>query len=98
SLAKAGRRTALVDPHRTHHDEFRAEKIGMAQMQLFEKLGLGPAIRPLVTPMTDIYVFRLGQLFRRERKWEFGFSYGPLVNGLRAALPPEAPLTVGKVA
>ncbi|TGP39859.1 FAD-dependent monooxygenase, partial [bacterium M00.F.Ca.ET.229.01.1.1] len=61
-------------------------------------LGLGPAIRPLVTPMTDIYVFRLGQLFRRERKWEFGFSYGPLVNGLRAALPPEAPLTVGKVA
>ncbi|WP_217578435.1 FAD-dependent monooxygenase [Mesorhizobium sp. GbtcB19] len=98
ALAKTGRKVALVDPHRTHHDEFRAEKIGMAQMLLFEKLGLGPAIKPLVTPMTDIHVFRLGQLFRREREWEFGFSYGPLVNGLRAALPPEAPLTVGKVA
>ncbi|TGS61091.1 FAD-dependent monooxygenase, partial [Mesorhizobium sp. M1C.F.Ca.ET.176.01.1.1] len=29
---------------------------------------------------------------------EFAFSYTPLVNGLRAALPAEVPLTVGKVA
>ncbi|TPN76687.1 FAD-dependent monooxygenase [Mesorhizobium sp. CU2] len=97
ALARTGRKVALIDPHRTHHDEFRAEKIGMAQMELFEKHGIGPAIKPLVTPMTDIHTFRLGQFFQREQKWEFGFSYGPLVNGLRAALPPEAPLTVGKV-
>ncbi|TPI70815.1 FAD-dependent monooxygenase [Mesorhizobium sp. B3-1-3] len=97
-LGKAGRKVALVDPHLVHHDEFRAEKIGMKQMQVFEKLGLGPAIRPLVTPMTDIHVFRLGQFFRRERKWEFAFSYGALVNGMRQALPRQVPLTVGKVA
>ncbi len=97
-LGKAGRKVALIDPHLIHHEEFRAEKIGMRQMQVFEKLGLGPAIRPLVTPVTDTHVFRLGQFFERERKWEFAFSYGALVNGMRQALPSEVPLTVGKVA
>ncbi|CDX40278.1 Monooxygenase FAD-binding protein [Mesorhizobium sp. SOD10] len=97
-LGKAGRKVALIDPHLVHHEEFRAEKIGMHEMQAFEKLGLGPAVRPLVTPVTGTHVFRLGQLFERERKWEFGFSYGALVNGLRQALPAEVPLTVGKVA
>ncbi|TGP16855.1 FAD-dependent oxidoreductase, partial [Mesorhizobium sp. M1D.F.Ca.ET.234.01.1.1] len=48
SLAKAGRRTALVDPHRIHHEEFRAEKTRTEQMALFEKLGLGPVFRSLV--------------------------------------------------
>ncbi|NUS19323.1 MAG: FAD-dependent monooxygenase, partial [Mesorhizobium sp.] len=98
SLAKAGRRTALVDPHRIHHEEFRAEKTRAEQMALFEKLGLGPVFRSLVTPMTDLHVFRFGELFERKEGPEFAFSYTSLVNGLRAALPDEAPLTVGKVA
>lgn len=97
-LGKAGRKVALIDPHRVHHEEFRAEKIGMDQMRVFEKLGLGPSIRPLVTPMTDTHIFRLGQFFQREHKREFGFSYGALINGMREALPPQVPLTVGKVA
>ncbi|RUU59803.1 FAD-dependent oxidoreductase, partial [Mesorhizobium sp. M2C.T.Ca.TU.002.02.1.1] len=45
TLAKAGRKVALVDPHRIHHDEFRAEKTRSEQMGLFEKLGLGPVFR-----------------------------------------------------
>ncbi|MBZ9736570.1 FAD-dependent monooxygenase [Mesorhizobium sp. CA18] len=98
SLAKAGRKIALVDPHRIHHDEFRAEKTRAEQMGLFEKLGLGPVFRSLVTPMTDVHVFRFGQLFERKQSWEYAFSYTPLVNGLRAALPPQVPLTIGKVA
>ncbi|RAZ84370.1 FAD-dependent monooxygenase [Mesorhizobium hawassense] len=98
TLAKAGRRTALIDPHRIHHEEFRAEKTRAEQMGLFEKLGLGPAFLSLVTPMTDIDVYRFGQFFERKPGPEFAFSYTPLVNGLRAALPAEVPLTVGKVA
>lgn len=97
-LGNAGRKVALIDPHRVHHEEFRAEKIGMSQMRQFEKLGLETTIMPLVTPMNDIHVFRLGQLFAREHKWEYAFSYGALINGLRDALPPQVPLTVGKVA
>ena len=89
---------ALIDPHRVHHDEFRAEKIGTKQMQLFERLGLDTMVMPHVTPMDEMHVFRLGQLFARERHREFGFSYGALINGLRDALPPQVPLTVGKVA
>ncbi|UCI24719.1 FAD-dependent oxidoreductase [Mesorhizobium sp. B2-8-5] len=98
TLAKAGRKVALVDPHRIHHEEFRAEKTRAEQMGLFEKLGLGPVFRSLVTPMTDVHVFRFGQLFERKQGWEYAFSYTPLVNGLRAALPPQVPLTIGKVA
>ncbi|MDX8534407.1 NAD(P)/FAD-dependent oxidoreductase [Mesorhizobium sp. VK25A] len=98
TLANAGRKIALVDPHRIHHDEFRAEKTRAEQMGLFEKLGLGPAFRSLVTPMTDINVFRFGKFFERKEGPEFAFSYTPLVNGLRSALPPQVPLTVGKVA
>ncbi|TGS15807.1 FAD-dependent monooxygenase [Mesorhizobium sp. M2E.F.Ca.ET.209.01.1.1] len=98
TLAKAGRKVALIDPHRVHHDEFRAEKTRAEQMGLFEKLGLGPVFRSISTPMTDLHVFRFGRLFERKQTFEYAFSYTPLVNGLRAALPPEVPLTVGKVA
>ncbi|MDX8443445.1 FAD-dependent oxidoreductase [Mesorhizobium australafricanum] len=98
SLARAGRKIALIDPHRIHHDEFRAEKTRAEQMGLFEKLGLGPVFRSLATPMTDLHVFRFGQLFERKQAWEYAFSYTPLVNGMRAALPPQVPLTIGKVA
>ena len=98
TLAKAGRKIALVDPHRVHHDEFRAEKTRAEQMALFEKLGLGQVFRSLVTPMTEIDIFRFGQLFEHKQASEYAFSYAPLVNGMRAALPPQAPLTVGKVA
>ncbi|WP_214475172.1 NAD(P)/FAD-dependent oxidoreductase [Mesorhizobium sp. dw_380] len=97
-LARAGRKVALIDPHQTHPDEFRAEKIGTGQGRLFEKLGLNSIVLPLLTPMDDIHVFRLGQLFSRDRRVEYGFSYGALINGLRAALPPQVPVTVGKVA
>ncbi|WP_181174204.1 NAD(P)/FAD-dependent oxidoreductase [Mesorhizobium sp. B2-3-11] len=97
ALGKAGRKVALIDPHRIHHDEFRAEKIGTDQIRLFEKLGLDKTIMHLVTPFDDIHVFRLGQLFARERRPEYAFSYGALINGLRDALPPQVPLTIGKV-
>ncbi|MEO5760551.1 MAG: NAD(P)/FAD-dependent oxidoreductase [Mesorhizobium sp.] len=97
-LGKAGHKVALIDPHRVHHDEFRAEKTRLESMQLFEKMGLGPVIKSLVTSTTEIQIFRLGQFFQRKQVSEFSFSYGPLINGLREALPPEVPLTVGKVA
>lgn len=96
-LANAGRQVALIDPHRTHPDEFKAEKLGVGQMALFEKLGLGAIIKPLLTPMDDLHVFRLGQPFSREQRREYGFSYGALINGLRAGLPSQVPLTVAKV-
>ena len=98
TLARSGRKVALIDPHRVHHDEFRAEKTRAEQMGLFEKLGLGSVFRSISTPMTDLHIFRFGQLFERKQTFEYAFSYAPLVNGMRAALPPEVPLTVGKVA
>lgn len=57
-LNSTGRKVALIDPHRVHHEEFRAEKTRLDQMRLLEKLGLGPVIRPLVTPTPEIHVYR----------------------------------------
>ncbi|TGS45255.1 FAD-binding protein, partial [bacterium M00.F.Ca.ET.179.01.1.1] len=47
-LGKAGRKVALIDPHRVHHDEFRAEKIGADQMQLFGRLDFEETVMRLV--------------------------------------------------
>src|SRR5439155_6883286 len=66
-LGRAGRKVALIDPHQTHPDEFRAEKLGTGQGRRFEKLDLDSVVLPLMTRMDDIHVFRLGQLFARER-------------------------------
>lgn len=96
-LANAGHRVALVDFHAVHQNEFRAEKLGSYHMSLFEKLGLGETVKRIVTPMDDILVYRFGRLFARESRREYGFSYGDLINGLRAAVPDPVTSIVSKV-
>lgn len=97
-LAKAGRKVALIDARAVYPNEFRAEKLGMVHMALFEKLGLGDTIKPLMTPMDDIRVYRFGKPFSSARVREYGFSYAGLINGLRAAMPAQVNFVVGKVA
>jgi 2-polyprenyl-6-methoxyphenol hydroxylase-like FAD-dependent oxidoreductase len=97
-LGEAGYRVALIDTHARHPPEFRAEKLGPDQMALFERLALGDIVRPLLTPMDDLWVYRFGRLVERGRHREYGFTYEALINGLRAALPMRVRFLVGKVA
>ena len=97
-LSSAGLKVALVEMRAVHPPEFRAEKFGDVHMSLFEKLGLAPAMQPFLTPMNDAWVYRYGQPFAHQQTLEYGFAYGALVNGLRAALPAAVHLIIGKVA
>jgi len=97
-LAKAGRKVALIDVHAVYPHEFRAEKLGARQFALFEEVGLGEVVRPLLTPMDDSLVYRFGRPVSRKQAREYGFDYATLINGLRKALPAEVHLVTGKVA
>ncbi|WP_062119369.1 FAD-dependent oxidoreductase [Aureimonas sp. AU40] len=96
-LAALGYKVALVDANAEHPEEFRAEKMGLLHLALFEKLGLDATARPALTPMLDNQVYRLGRLYARKDIPEFGFSYAQLVNTLRRAVPKEVLCVTGKV-
>ena len=96
-LHALGHRVALIDAHAEHVDEFRAEKMGLLHLSLFEKLGLDQIAKPALTPMLDNHVYRLGRLYSRKDIPEYGFSYASLVNTLRRAVPEGVRSVIGKV-
>lgn len=97
-LRRSGRDVVLIDTNAVYPYEFRAEKLGQAQMDLFERLGLGAAVRDVTTPTDETRVVRFGRLSERERKREYGTGYADLINGLRDALPAGLAITLGRVA
>ena len=97
-LKRAGRQVVLIDTNAVYPYEFRAEKLGSAQMDLFDRLGLGAAARSVTTPTDEVQVVRFGRLSERERKREYGVGYADLINGLRGALPEGLDITLGRVA
>lgn len=97
-LARAGHRVTLVEMRAVHPNEFRAEKMGGIHMELFAQLGLADTIKPLMTEMNDAWIYRFNKPFAHEQNREWGFGYGTLVNGLRAALPENVNYVLGKVA
>ena len=97
-LAKAGLRVVLIDAQAVYPSEFRGEKFGLDHLAVLDRLGLGPVVRPLLTPMDESRIYRYGRLVSKARLREYGFSYGPLINGLRAALPAQATFLRGRVA
>ncbi len=96
-LHALGHKVALIDAHAEHAEEFRAEKMGLDHLSLFEKLGLDQISKPALTSMLDNHVYRLGRLYSRKDIPEFGFSYAGLVNALRRAVPSGVLNLVGKV-
>lgn len=96
-LDALGYKVALIDANAEHPEEFRAEKMGLTHLGLFEKLGLDAIAKPALTPMLDNHVYRMGKLYARKDVAEFGFSYAQLVNTLRRAVPGTVRQVVGKV-
>jgi 2-polyprenyl-6-methoxyphenol hydroxylase-like FAD-dependent oxidoreductase len=96
-IARAGHRVALIDSHAVFPQEFRAEKLGGAHWALFEQLGLAGATRPALTAIGSIDIHRPGARPVRRVADEYGFVYSDLVNALRAGLPPDAAVRVGRV-
>ena len=96
-LGRAGIRTVLVDPHPTYPPDFRCEKLDESQVALLHKTGLaGPVLRA-TTADDELCVARFGHMIDRRPNAQFGFSYDALVNTVRAEIPPESILAIGKV-
>src|SRR5438874_2437790 len=98
ALARAGAGVTLIDSMPVYPPAFRAEEIDDSHMAALARFGLAEAGRSVLTPMDDNWTYRFGRLFARRHFREYGFSYGDLVNALRAALPPNVRLMIAKVA
>ena len=86
-LARAGRRVAIVDPHRSYPDDFRCEKFDDGQMAFLERAGLADVVTAASTHDRSVWVSHLGHLAEKRASDQRGFDYGALVNRLRAEIP-----------
>ncbi|KXF79190.1 hypothetical protein ATN84_05545 [Paramesorhizobium deserti] len=97
ALSRRGFDVVLISAHDRHPPDFRAEKLGEAQMRLFERIGLDHAVRAYMTAFDGVWHRRFGRIMERGSKREYGGDYSGLVNALRGALPPQVRSVVGRV-
>jgi 2-polyprenyl-6-methoxyphenol hydroxylase-like FAD-dependent oxidoreductase len=97
ALVKAKHTVALIDLHARASDEFRAEKIGVRQVNYLNSFGFEDMARQVLTAFDGVWVHRYGRIIEKKQSREFGAAYGDLVNGMRRALPPEVNLIIGRV-
>ncbi|QZO01029.1 FAD-dependent oxidoreductase [Chenggangzhangella methanolivorans] len=96
-LAKRGISVALIASHHRHPPEYRAEKIGEAQIAMIDEAGLGAAARSVFTAFDGCWLRRFGHIVERDPKREYGGDYGAVVDAMRGALPAGVAQIVGRV-
>ncbi|WP_314945187.1 NAD(P)/FAD-dependent oxidoreductase [Bradyrhizobium cosmicum] len=96
-LARAGHRVALVDKRAVHPDEFRVEKIGGQQLEMFRKLGFLHALENVACRYDRVLNIREGKVVDVSVGQAYGFSYGSLVAMARSQLPDPSSLIVDEV-
>jgi 2-polyprenyl-6-methoxyphenol hydroxylase-like FAD-dependent oxidoreductase len=97
-LGRAGISCILIDPHKVYPPDFRCEKLDGEQIELLRKTGLTDAILPAATPDDDIWLARFGRLVDKRPHDQYDILYDTLVNTMRAAIPPDCEIVLGKVA
>lgn len=96
ALTRQGISVALIARHERHPPEFRAEKMGGAQMRLLDGFGLGAAARAEATAFDGVWLHRFGRIADRTSEREYGVDYARLIDALRQALPPTVRTITGK--
>ncbi|WP_041748416.1 FAD-dependent oxidoreductase [Bradyrhizobium cosmicum] len=96
-LARAGHRVALVDKRAVHPDEFRVEKIGGQQLEMFRKLGFLKALENVACRYDRVLNIREGKVVDVSVGQAYGFSYANLVAMARSQLPDLSSLIVDEV-
>ena len=95
-LGRAGVDCMLIDPHTRYPDDFRCEKLDGAQVLLLHKTGLADAVLRVSTPDRESWVARFGRVIEKRPGDQEGIFYAPLVNTIRAEIPPHVPFAVAK--
>ena len=97
TLARAGLSVALIDARAETAPEFRAEKMGEAQIAQLARLGLADAVMASVTEHRTVKVARFGRIVGDGHETEYGYHYADLVNALRRAMPADVTRLVGRI-
>ncbi len=87
-LGRAGIDAVLIDPRPEYPPDFRCEKLDGDQVTLLKKTGLAEVVLRASTPDVVSWVARFGRLVEKRPGDQQGIFYAPLVNTVRAQIPP----------
>ena len=86
-LGRAGYKLALIDPHESYPEDFRCEKFNMEQIETLNRMGLGEFVFDALTPISDVWIARFGQLVNKMEYPHYGFSYKTVIDAMRTNIP-----------
>ncbi|TYO67594.1 FAD-dependent monooxygenase [Bradyrhizobium hipponense] len=96
-LARAGHRVALVEKRAVHPDEFRVEKIGSQQLDVFRRLGFIRGLESMACPYDRVLNIREGKVVDVSVGQAYGFTYSHLVAMARGQIPDPSSLIIDEV-
>jgi 2-polyprenyl-6-methoxyphenol hydroxylase-like FAD-dependent oxidoreductase len=96
-LGRAGIDAVLIDPRPEYPPEFRCEKLDGDQVAILKKTGIAEAVLRATTPDITSWVARFGRLVEKRPGDQEGIFYAPLVNTVRAQIPPGSRFLETKV-
>ncbi len=96
-LGRAGFDLTLIDPHKSYPEDFRCEKFNMEQIETLERMGLGEFVFDALTPISDVWIARFGQLVNKMDYPHYGFSYKTVIDAMRTSIPKSVEFICTKV-
>lgn len=96
-LARAGHRVALVDKRAVYPEEFRVEKIGGHQLEMFRRLGFLRGLESVASPYDRVLNIREGKVVDVSVGQAYGLPYADLVAMARGQISDPSTLIVDEV-
>jgi 2-polyprenyl-6-methoxyphenol hydroxylase-like FAD-dependent oxidoreductase len=96
-LARAGHRVTLVDKRAVYPDEFRVEKIGGHQLEMFRRLGFIGGLESAASPYDRVLNVREGKVVDVSVGQAYGLPYADLVAMARSQIPDPSSLIIDEV-
>jgi 2-polyprenyl-6-methoxyphenol hydroxylase-like FAD-dependent oxidoreductase len=96
-LAWQGVRVILVDRSVEYPPRFKAEKLEPDQIEMLRRFGQMERLLPRTGHIQNIWEAQDGRVIHVRKREQYGIFYQDIVNGIRAALPPEVKFRLGTV-
>jgi 2-polyprenyl-6-methoxyphenol hydroxylase-like FAD-dependent oxidoreductase len=96
-LARQGVHVVLLDRTTQYPPRFKAEKLEPDQIEMLRELGQMERLLPWTGHIQNIWEAQNGRVIRVREREQYGIFYQDMVNGIRAALPPEVKFRLGSV-
>ncbi|QPF86135.1 FAD-dependent monooxygenase [Bradyrhizobium genosp. L] len=96
-LVRAGYRVALIDKRVVPPDEFRVEKIGGRQVDIFRRLGFMADVEAVASPYDRVLNIKDGKLVDVSVGRAYGLLYSDLVAMARGLTPDQDGLLIDQV-